>query len=149
VHSLPILNGSETVSGGIHRTVIKPGGTLSTITDAMYNEPLTFDVVPGSNADIRIFRLHGPITLANLFDFQKLLNAGTEKVTIIDFTESEYMDSAGLGALLNFYVSGKRHGRFLRLVAVNYRVAELLKLTSAHTLIKTYDTIEAAEAATS
>ena len=115
----------------------------------MYNEPLTFEVVPGSNADIRIFRLHGPITLANLFDFQKALNGGTEKLTIIDFTESEYMDSAGLGALLNYYVSGKRQGRILRLVAVNYRVAELLKLTSSQTLIKTYDSIAAAEAATS
>jgi anti-sigma B factor antagonist len=136
-------------TAGIHRTVIKPGGTLFTITDAMYNEPLTFDVLPGTTADTRILRLHGPITLANLFDFQKTLNQGAEKVTIIDFTESEYMDSAGLGALLNFYVSGKRRGRFIRLVAVNYRVAELLKLTSANTLIKTYDTVEAAEAATS
>jgi anti-anti-sigma factor len=135
--------------GGIHGTVIKPGGPLSTITGAMYNESLTFEVVPGSSADVRIFRLHGPITLANLFDFQKTLNAGTETVTIVDFTESEYMDSAGLGTLLNYYVSGKRRGRSLRLVAVNYRVAELLKLTSADTLIKTYDTIEAAEAATS
>ncbi|HET6216914.1 MAG TPA: STAS domain-containing protein [Acidobacteriaceae bacterium] len=114
----------------------------------MYNEPLTFEVLPGATADTRIFRLHGPITLANLFDFQKTINDGPEKVTIIDFTESEYMDSAGLGVLLNFYVSGKRRGRFLRLVAVNYRVAELLKLTSANSLIKTYDTVEAAEAAT-
>src|ERR1700678_1003042 len=134
--------------GGIHRTVIKPGRTLFTITDAMYNEPLTFEVVPGSTPDIRIFRLHGPITLANPFDFQKTLNGGTETVTIVDFTESEYMDSAGLGVLLNYYVSGKRRGRSLRLVAVNYRVMELLKLTSAHTLIKTYDTLAAAEAAT-
>jgi anti-anti-sigma factor len=134
--------------GGIHRTVIKPDGTLFTITDAMYNEPLTFEVVPGSTADTRIFRLHGPITLSSLFDFQKALNAGTEKLTIIDFTESEYMDSAGLGALLNYYVSGKRQGRILRLVAVNYRVAELLKLTSSHTLMKTYDSIAAAEAST-
>jgi anti-anti-sigma regulatory factor len=50
---------------------------------------------------------------------------------------------------LNYYVSGKRHGRTLRLVAVNYRVAELLKLTSSQTLIKSYSTIEAAESATS
>jgi len=134
---------------GIHGTVIKPGGPLSTITGAMYNEPLSFDVVPGSSADVRIFRLHGPITMANLFDFQKTLNGGTETVTIVDFTESEYMDSAGLGVLLNYYVSGKRRGRSLRLVAVNYRVMELLKLTSAHTLIKIYDTLAAAEAATS
>jgi anti-anti-sigma factor len=135
-------------SAGIHRTVIKPELGLFTITDAMYNEPLSFEVVPGSTPDIRIFRLHGPITLANLFEFQKVLNGGTEKVTIVDFTESEYMDSAGLGTLLNYYVSGKRRGRFLRLVAVNYRVNELLKLTSAHTLIKTYDSVAAAEAAT-
>jgi anti-anti-sigma factor len=136
-------------AAGIHQTVIKAGPTLFTITDAMHNEPLTFDVVPGKTPDTRIFRLHGPITLANLFDFQKVLNTGTEKLTVVDFTESEYMDSAGLGALLNFYVSGKRHGRTLRLVAVNYRVAELLKLTSSQTLIKSYDTIEAAESATS
>jgi anti-anti-sigma factor len=114
----------------------------------MYNEPLTFDVVPGQTPDTRIFRLHGPITLANLFEFQMVLNGGSEKVTIVDFTESEYMDSAGLGALLNYYVSGKRRGKTLRLVAVNYRVGELLKLTSAHTLIKAYDTVAAAEAAT-
>ena len=98
-------------AGGIHRTVIKPGPALSTITDAMYNEPLTFDVVPGNTADTRIFRLHGPITLSNLFDFQKVLTGGTEKLTILDFTESEYIDSAGLGVILNYYVSGKRHGR--------------------------------------
>ena len=115
----------------------------------MYNEPLTFEVVPGNTAETRIFRLHGPITLSNLFDFQKVLMGGTEKVTIVDFTESPYMDSAGLGALLNFYVSGKRNGRSLRLVGVNYRVAELLKLTSSQALIKTYDSVEAAEAATS
>jgi hypothetical protein len=32
-------------------------------------------------------------------------------------------------------------------VAANYRIAELFKLTSANTLIKSYDSVEAAEAA--
>ena len=113
----------------------------------MQNEPLTFEVVPGGNAETRIFILHGPITLANLFEFQKALMGGTEKLTIIDFTESEYIDSAGLGVILNYYVSGKRHGKTIRLVAVNYRVNELLKLTSANTLIKSYASVEDAEAA--
>jgi anti-anti-sigma factor len=112
----------------------------------MYNEPLTFDVVPGKTPDTRIFQLHGPITLGTLFDFQKVLMGGTEKVTILDFTDSPYMDSAGLGAILNFYVSARRRDRDIRLVAVNYRIAELLKLTSANTLIKSYDSVEAAEA---
>jgi anti-anti-sigma factor len=141
------MAGQSGNAGGIYRTVIKPGAVLSTITDAMYNEPLTFDVVPGKTADTRIFRLYGPITLSNLFDFQKVLMGGTEKLTILDFTESQYIDSAGLGAILNYYVSGKRLGRTIRLVAVNYRVAELLKLTSANALIKSYDTVVSAEAA--
>ncbi len=111
----------------------------------MYNEPLSFDVVPGKTAETRIFRLHGPITLSNLFEFQKVMVESPTKLTILDFTDSEYMDSAGLGVVLNYYVSGKRHGRQIRLVAVNYRVAALLELTSANTLIKTYDTIVAAE----
>jgi anti-sigma B factor antagonist len=115
----------------------------------MYNEPLTFDVVPGSVADSRILRLHGPITLNNMFELQKVLSDNPPKVTIIDFTESAYMDSAGLGILLNFYVSGKRHGRSLRLVGVNYRVAALLELTKADTLVKTYPNVQAAEAASS
>jgi anti-anti-sigma factor len=132
----------------IHRTVIKLRPALSTITGAMYNEPLTFDVVAGSSADIRILRLHGPITLSNMFEFQKVLVESPPKVTIVDFTESPYMDSAGLGILLNYYVSGKRHGRHLRLVGVNYRVAALLELTGAHKLVNSYDSIEAAEAAT-
>ena len=115
----------------------------------MYNEPLTYEVVPGNTADTRVFRVHGPITLSNLFGFQKVLMEGTEKVTILDLRDSQYMDSAGLGALLNYYVACKRRGRFLRLVAVNYRIEELLKLTSAHTLINSYPTVEDAEAATS
>jgi anti-anti-sigma factor len=115
----------------------------------MYNEPLTFQVIPGSTPETRIFEVQGPITLGTLFEFQKVLMGGQEKVTIVDLTSSPYMDSAGLGALLNYYVSAKRRGRSLRLVGVNYRIAELLKLTSAHTLIQNYDTVAAAEAAVS
>jgi anti-sigma B factor antagonist len=111
----------------------------------MYNEPLSFDVVPGKTAETRIFRLHGPITLSNLFEFQKVMVESPTNLTILDFTDSEYMDSAGLGVVLNYYVSGKRHGRQIRLVGVNYRVNALLELTSANSLIKSYDTIEAAE----
>lgn len=113
----------------------------------MYNEPLSFDVVPGKAPETRIFHLRGPITLSNLFEFQKALVEGATKVTILDFTDSPYIDSAGLGVVLNYYVSGKRHGRHIRLVAVNYRVAALLELTHANTLILSYDNVEAAEAA--
>jgi hypothetical protein len=73
----------------------------------MYNEPLTFDVVPGKTADTRIFQLHGPITLSTLFDFQKVLMGGTEKVTILDFTDSPYMDSIRPGWAL-FSISMSR-----------------------------------------
>jgi anti-sigma B factor antagonist len=112
----------------------------------MPNDPLTFEVLPGRSSETRIMVLRGPLTLANLFDFQKTLMAGEEKITILDLNQSEYMDSAGLGAILNYHVAARRRGRQIRLTGVNYRIAALFELTNTHTLLKTYESVEAAEA---
>jgi hypothetical protein len=114
----------------------------------MYNEPLTFEVVPGNTADTRIFRLHGPITLSNCSTFRRFSMPARRKSPSSTSRNRNTWILPG-SASCSTTTSRANAGRFLRLVAVNYRVAELLKLTSAHTLIKTYDSVAAAEAATS
>ena len=111
----------------------------------MRDDPLTVVMNSGKSADICILSLQGPLTLSNLFDFQKALADTTARVTIFDLADSAYIDSTGLGALLKFYVSAKRRGGLVQLVGVNYRIAEMLALTKADTLMKSYPTIEAAE----
>lgn len=51
------------------------------------------------------------------------------KVLVLDFTQLEYLDSSGIGAVVSLYVTSKSAGCELRLVNFSKRVRELLGLT--------------------
>ena len=76
-----------------------------------------------------VLKLVGPLTLSTIFGFQNELRSMTPQVLILDFSETPYMDSAGLGLMMNSYVSAQDHGRRLLLAGVNERVIELFKMT--------------------
>jgi anti-sigma B factor antagonist len=112
----------------------------------MENEPLTIEIVPTKNLDARVIALQGPVTINTLFDFQQELRSVTSRVTILEMLGVPYMDSAGMGAIINFYVSCQKHGRKLIVCGLNYRVIELFKLTNVDQLITIVDDLAEAEA---
>jgi anti-sigma B factor antagonist len=112
----------------------------------MENEPLTIELVPTKNPDTRVIALQGPLTINTLFDFQQELRNATNRVTILEMLGVPYMDSAGMGAIINFYVSCQKHGRKLIVCGLNYRVIELFKLTNVDKLITIVDDLAEAEA---
>jgi anti-sigma B factor antagonist len=112
----------------------------------MENEPLTIEIVPIKNPDARVIALQGPVTINTLFDFQQELRNATSRVTILEMLGVPYMDSAGMGAIINFYVSCQKHGRKLIVCGLNYRVIELFKLTNVDQLITIVDDLAEAEA---
>jgi anti-anti-sigma factor len=65
---------------------------------------------------------------------------------ILDLSETPYMDSAGLGLIMNYYVSAEGSGRKLLLASVNERVVSLLEMTKVDKVLKSYPTVETAEA---
>jgi anti-sigma B factor antagonist len=110
----------------------------------MQQDPMTLTTTPGKAPDSRILKLDGPLTLSNLFGFQAELRKDAAK-TILDLSGVPYMDSAGMGAIINYYVACQKHGRKLIVAGSNYRVMELFKLTKVDQLITLADTVEAAE----
>ncbi len=70
----------------------------------------------------------------------------TPSVMILDMSDVPYMDSAGLGLIMNYYVSATDHGRKLMLAGVNERVTELFKMTRVSGVLTSFPTVEAAEA---
>ena len=98
---------------------------------------------PGKTADSRILKLEGPVTLSNLFDFQAELRKDAA-TTILDLSDVPYMDSAGMGAIINYYVACQKGGRTLLVAGANYRVMELFKLTKVDQLITLIESVEAA-----
>ena len=93
----------------------------------MHNEPMTYNFAPGQSDGTMILTLVGPLTISTIFGFQNELRAATPKVMILDMSQVPYMDSAGLGLIMNYYVAQSDHGRKLLLVGVNERVVELLR----------------------
>jgi len=111
----------------------------------MRDEVLSYVVGPGRSDGTAVVKLVGPLTLSNLFDLQTELRALKVPLTIFDLSESEYMDSAGLGVLMNFYVSAEKNGRRMALAGVNYRIDALLEVTHVKGLLRAFATVDEAE----
>ena len=109
--------------------------------------PLTIDRADGKNPGTRVFRLNGPLTLRNLFELQsELRSSALPPLTIIDLTDVPYMDSAGMGLVMNHYVRCTTNGTKLIVSGANNRVIDLFKVTKVDTVLPLAPTVEAAEA---
>jgi anti-anti-sigma factor len=109
--------------------------------------PLSIERVKGNTTGTVIFRFAGPLTLRNLFTMQEQLREGElPLVTILDFSGVPYMDSAGMGAVINHYVHCQNRGARMVAAGVSSRVMELFKLTKVDTVIPLSGTAEEAEA---
>ena len=97
---------------------------------------LTVDVFAGPQPDITVLKVNGPLLIAHVPAFQQSTLKATTPVTVVDFAASSYMDSAGLGAVLQFYRQLSAQKRRLVLVGLNQRIAALLQLTRADTLLE-------------
>ncbi len=107
--------------------------------------PLHIEDLPGLRDEIRILRLSGPLTLANVFGFQSKLRADVSRALILDFTDVPLADSAGIGALVGAYVTRQKDGRSLGLVGVNQRIHQALEVTRVENFFQFYETVAEAE----
>jgi anti-sigma B factor antagonist len=113
----------------------------------MSAELLTLESVPGQAAGSRILRLTGPLTMAGLFEFQSTLRKDPPAALILDLSAVPYMDSAGMGAIINYFVSCQRASRKMIVAGVNGRVLELFKMTKVEGLLTIVGTVSEAEQA--
>jgi anti-sigma B factor antagonist len=113
------------------------------------DDPLSIEELPSKSPDTLIFRLTGPVTLRNLFDLQSKLRAVEPPLlTILDMSAVAYMDSAGMGAVINHYTRCQTKGRKLIVAGVSPRVLELFKMTRVDRVIPMAATIDEAESRT-
>ena len=86
-----------------------------------------------------VARFTGPLTLGTSLhavdaQLQKMIRDGAARV-VLDLTEVPYMDSAGLGVLVQASGIAKQQGGDLRLCGVSQRVAELITMTRTDALL--------------
>ena len=98
--------------------------------------------------NIVIVEPHGRLTMETIQYFRraiaKRIDQGWNRL-IVDFQNIDYIDSAGLGALVYAYTSCKLRGTRLVLVRVFGKNRELLKVTRLLTVFDVYETTLEAE----
>ena len=110
------------------------------------DHPLAISRQEGAASGTRIFTLTGPVTLPNLFTLQtELRNGELPSRVILDLSGVPYMDSAGMGAIINHFVHCQNRGVKLIAVGTCSRVHELFKMTKVDTVIPCCPTVEEAE----
>lgn len=112
----------------------------------MSNVPFSYTSEAGHRSDTEIVRLIGPLTLTSMFTLQPALREMKPNVLILDLSESPYMDSAGLGLIMNQYVSAEQHKRKLLLAGVNGRIQALLEMSRVDQVLSIFPTVADAEA---
>jgi anti-sigma B factor antagonist len=109
-------------------------------------ESFSFSRNEGKTPGVEIIYLTGPLTLRNLFAFQDDLRGSPPCAnTIFDLSAVPYLDSCGMGALINHYVHCQKCGCKLIVAGVNRRVLELFRMTKVDTIIPMAASVAEAE----
>ena len=99
--------------------------------------------------EVAIIQVLGDITLGKGGDvilkdkIQSLLQQGYRKL-LLDMGKVSYVDSAGLGQLVQVYATTSHLGGSLKLLNLTKRLKDLLVLTKLLTVFDTYESEEAA-----
>jgi anti-sigma B factor antagonist len=94
---------------------------------------------------VAIVKVTGDITLNKGGDVllkdkvQSLILQGQKNI-LLDLSGVSYVDSAGLGELVQAYATTKNRGGALKLLSVTKRLRDLLVVTKLLTVFDTYDT---------
>jgi anti-sigma B factor antagonist len=92
-----------------------------------------------------VLDIDGPITLGadgseKLGDKVRSVLQTGEKQVLLNLSAVAYIDSAGLGELVNAFTTVKKQGGALKLVGVTKKLKDLLVITKLATVFDSYDT---------
>ena len=113
----------------------------------MRGGPFTWTTETGQREGTTILRLAGPLTLENTAALKREMELLRYPALILEMSGVPYIDSVGMGVLVQQHVSAVNAGRLFLLAGVTDHVMALLYLINVHTILKMYRTLEEAEAA--
>ena len=111
----------------------------------MQTEKLQVEPRAGATEDIKILRFTGSLTIGTCYEVQDLLRSDPGKCLIVDLTDVRFVDSSGIGCLVNGYIAHHMAGGRMVLAGVNQRLRETLEETRVIQFFVIYETLAEAE----
>lgn len=99
----------------------------------------------GSRPGQRVLTPGGPLDMACVPDFLRAVREEPAPVVILDFSKVSYVDSSGVGALLQLLAGLQRTKRKMALASVSPRVMAVLEMTRVKKLFTIFASVAEAE----
>ena len=107
----------------------------------VYTNRMSLEIAERTREGVVILALKGRLTAVEASSIHgkanQVLASGCPNL-VLDLSEVDYIDSMGLGSLVNCFTSAKKVGGALKLLSLKKRNAELLLLTKLHTVFEVF-----------
>jgi len=112
-------------------------------------QPVRLDLTPQSNGDLNtnVTRLDGKLTLETVHDFIATMRAEAAPRLVLDMGGVSFLDSAGVGALVQIFVHRKAQNQGFALAALPKQSDAVLTVAGLRKLLPIYASIEEARSA--
>ena len=106
------------------------------------------DVVklPASTENLAIYRLKGKLSLETVNEFLPTSRAEAAKNVVLDMSEVNFLDSAGIGSLVSLFVSRRNQGKTFSLAALGPQAQAVVIVAGLQNLLSIYKTVDEAVA---
>jgi anti-sigma B factor antagonist len=113
--------------------------------------PFTFDVekTAVSTDDVTVYHLKGKLSLETVAGFIPQMRQQTARHVVLDMSGVNFLDSAGVGALVSLYVSRRNQGKTFALAALTPQATAVVTVAGLQKLLPVAKTVAEATAAKS
>lgn len=102
---------------------------------------------PTNTKDVLIYRLNGKLAIENVSDFMQQMRQENAPSLILDLGGVNFLDSAGVGALVSLFVSRRNQGKLFGLANLTKQGLAVIQVSGLQKLLPIFDNVEQAIAA--
>lgn len=112
---------------------------------AMSEKSFTVESRAGAHPQQRILSLRGSLRLDSVPEFLRVVHAEAAPVLILDLSSVSYVDSTGVGALIQLFVHLRREQRRLGLAAPSPHVLAAFEISGVRPIFPVFANVAEAE----
>ena len=112
-------------------------------------QPVHLDLVkqPESNGNQTVIRIDGKLSLETVHNFIQTLRPEPAEQLILDLSGVSFLDSAGVGALVQIFVHRRNHGQSFVLTGLTKQSSAVIQVAGLTKLLPIHGTVADALAA--
>jgi anti-sigma B factor antagonist len=107
---------------------------------------LEVEKLPSSNDSLTVYNATGKLSLETVNEFISQMRAETASYLVLDMSGVNFLDSAGVGALVSLFVNRRNKGKLLALAALAPQGSAVVAVAGLQKLLPVYKTVAEAVA---